>query len=114
VPPRSPFDAFNTFYADGNASEIGFGISPAYRTVSHGRWIRTGRRSFANNLALAIFDANGLYAGYQLIDRMIELSADGQTLTSRARFNRYGPSDELIFSGCANETGARLAEPTPF
>ena len=114
APLRTPYSSLNTFYADGNASEIGFGVSGAIRSGSHGRWVRTGKRTFANNFELGIFDPNGIYIGYQIFERMLEVSVDGQRLTARGRFVRYGLSDEITFSGCANEAGIRQPEPTPF
>jgi hypothetical protein len=109
----SPFTVVATYYADGNVTEVPYS-DPATRTSSYGRWVKTGKNVFAASSQFGIFDVNGFYAGYQVLERMLTMSGDAQTYRIRARTSRYGLSDELLFTTCATGTGERLPGPKEF
>ena len=109
---RAPFPALNTFYADHNISEVGAGLAPAFRSVSHGRWVWTGRNTLAIKSEIQLFDSNFIYYAHQDFDRRFEMSGDGNTMTGKATYVRYGADGSEIFRGCATEEGTRQAEPT--
>lgn len=108
---RAPFPALNSFFADGNAIENGAAMPPSLRSISHGRWQRTGRLSFIARSEMQLFESAGLYIGYQLIERRFDLAEDGNSLVSTARFTRTGIDGSVTFRGCATETGVRQPEP---
>ena len=108
---RAPFPALNTFYADGNISEVGSGLGPAFRSGSHGRWAWTGKRKLAVKSAIQLFDTNFIYYAEQVYDRRYEISKDGRTMTGNASYVRYAPDGSILFQGCATEEGTRQEWP---
>ncbi len=108
---RAPFPTLNTFYADGNISEVGSGLGPAFRSVSHGRWAWTGKRKLAITSVIELFDANFIYFADQVFNRRFEISRDGKTMTGKASYVRYAPDGSILFQGCATEEGTRQEWP---
>ena len=108
-----PFFALATYYADGNATEVPY-APPTARTASYGRWTKAGKNTYAASSQFGVFDVNGFYAGYQVLERMLVVSKDGQTFDIRARTDRYSVDDQILFSACAAGTGGKLPEPEPF
>ena len=123
VPLRAPFVALNTFFADGNVIENSSGFSPANRSISHGRWQQTDKRTFIVRSEMELFQgpppappaapAVNTYSGYQVIERQLELAADGNSLTSTARVTRLDIAGVVTLSFCMTETGLRQPEPAP-
>ena len=123
VPLRTPFVALNTFFADGNVIENSSGFSPANRSISHGRWQQTGKRSFIARSELQLFQgpppappsapAVNTYSGYQVLERHFELSADGNALTATGVVTRFDTAGVVTLSFCLTETGVRQPEPSP-
>jgi len=109
----APFFVLATYYSDGNVTEVPYN-DPSTRTNSYGRWAKTGKHVFAASSQLGVFDVNGFYAGYQILNRMLTVAGDGQTYQIKAKTSRYGLSDELMFTVCAAGTGKRLPEPEAF
>jgi len=108
-----PFSALGTYYADGNATEIPFN-GPTTRSASYGTWTKAGKLNYAVYSEFWLYDANGFYAGYQVLNRMLKVAKDGRTFDVRATTSRYDSNDVLLGSGCAAGTGERLPDPTPF
>lgn len=111
APIRAPFPALTTFYADGNVSEVGAGLGPAFRSVSHGSWARTGKNTIAVKSEIMLFDSNFVYWADQVFDRRLELLEDGNRMSGRATYVRYGTDGSEIFRGCWVEEGTRDAGP---
>jgi len=109
----APFFALATYYSDGNVTEVPYN-DPSTRTNSYGRWAKAGKNVFAASSQFGVFDVNGFYAGYQVLDRMITIARDGKTYKIKSKTSRYGLSDELMFTVCAAGTGKRLPEPEAF
>jgi hypothetical protein len=107
---RAPFPALTTFYRDGNASDVGSGLGPAFRTQGHGRWAWTGKYTLASRSQFHLFDANFIYFADQAFDWHLEMSDDGNTMTGKASYVRYGADGSEIFRGCATEVGTRLPD----
>lgn len=108
-----PFSALGTYYADGNATEVP-SSGPATRSPSFGTWAKAGKRTYAAYSQFWLYDANGFYAGYQVLNRMLEVAKDGQTFAVRATTSRYDSNDVLLGSGCAAGAGERLPQPAAF
>ena len=108
-----PFSALGTYYADGNATEVP-SSGPATRSPSFGTWAKAGKRTYAVYSQFWLYDANGFYAGYQVLNRMLEVAKDGQTFDVQATTSRYDSDGVLLGSGCAAGSGERLPKPTPF
>lgn len=108
-----PFSSLGTYYADGNATEIP-SSAPTARSASFGTWAKAGKSTYAVYSQFWLYDANGFYAGYQVLNRMLEVAKDGRTFDVRATTSRYDSNDVLLGSGCAAGTGGKLPEPEPF
>ena len=111
---RDPFPSLNTFLADGNLIESTSGLSPANRTMSHGRWQQTAKRTVIARSELQLFEGGPTYTGYQVLERKFTLSADGNELKSKVRWTRFNKDNAVTFAGCATETGTRQPEPEPW
>jgi hypothetical protein len=108
-----PGFALHTYYADGNHLVISAG-NPAMASPGQGRWSKAGKNTFAAYTRGFLFDANGFYAGYTILERMITLAKDGQTLEYTARGSFYTVDDQFLLTSCAVGTGVKLPGPTPF
>jgi hypothetical protein len=111
APFRAPFPALNTFYADGNFSEVSSGLGPAFRNPGHGRWARTGKNALAITSEIQLFDENFIYYAHQDFDRRFVISEDGNSMTGKTTYVRYGADGSEIFRGCSLEEGTRQAGP---
>ena len=108
-----PGIGLHTYYADGNLLQTS-GINPTEGGSSQGRWSKTGKNTFAARTRDFRFDVNGAYWGYIILDRMITLAKDGQTLEFNARGSFYSMDDQYLGATCALGKGEKLPEPTPF
>jgi hypothetical protein len=111
VPTRPAFPSLNTFFGDGNLVESSSGLSPANRTMSQGRWQQIGKRTVIGRSELQLFEGGPTYSGYQVLERVFTLSADGNELTTEVIYRRYNPANVQTVLGCATETGKRQPEP---
>jgi hypothetical protein len=114
LPTRPAFPSLNTFFADGSLIESSSGLSPANRTISHGRWQQTGKRTVIARSELQLFEGGPTYTGYQILERKFTLSADGNELKSKVRWTRFSTTDVQTFAGCATESGTRQPDPQPW
>lgn len=108
-----PGFSLHTYYSDGNLLQISAG-NPAMGSPAQGRWSKAGKNTFAARTRDLRFDANGFYSGYVILERMITLAKDGQTLEFTARGSFYSLDDQHLVTTCAEGSGEKLAEPTPF
>ena len=107
--------SLHTYFADGNLEEVSLASSPVFPTTSGwGTWKKAGKGVFASTVRIGIMDVNGTNWGYMVRDRMTTLAQDKQSLEYRARVNLYTIDGQLLSSNCAQATGVRLPEPTPF
>jgi len=109
----TPFVGLHTYYSDGNLLQI-TSTDPALGSVTQGRWSKAGKNTYAARTQGAVFDVNGFYTGYLVIDRMVTLAKDGQTLEFSARGSRYTADGQFLGTACAVATGVKLPEPTPY
>jgi hypothetical protein len=114
LPTRPAFPSLNTFFADGSLIESSSGLSPANRTISHGRWQQTGKRTVIARSELQLFEGGPTYTGYQVLERKFTLSADGTALSSKVRWTRFNTSNVQTFNGCATAPGTRQPDPEPW
>ncbi len=108
-----PFVGLHTYYSDGNLLQIS-STDPAFGSITQGRWSKAGKNTYAARTQGAVFDVNGFYTGYLVIERMITLAKDGQTLEFSARGSRYTADGQFLGTACAVATGVKLPEPTPY
>jgi len=108
---RTTYPAHYTYFNDRSAIESTSGIGAGLRTISHGRWQRTGQRSFVYRNEFFIFDSAGNYVSRQVTERAIEIASDGDHLAVTGKFFRYTPDGVLTSSNCLTEEGERFAEP---
>lgn len=108
---RTTYPAHYTYFDDHSAIESTAGIGAGLRTISHGRWQRTGRQSYVYRSEFFIFDAAGTYISRQVTERAIEVASDGEHLAVTGKYYRYTPDGVLTSSNCLTEEGDRFAEP---
>jgi len=110
------FPAMNTYMSGGTMQEFGVG-SGLLRGPGHGTWTLRSEQNFENQYSSDFqffrFNADGTYAGKQIIRRHIGLNQfindrfnDNYTAISRTEI--YNPGGVLIATGCATETGRRF------
>jgi hypothetical protein len=88
---------FLTEIADNHLHSTGLGT---WRHVEGPRYTATDYTFF--------FNADDTFAGTQVVSRDIDLSANADEYTAAATFNFFDPNNQLVRSGCATATAARL------
>jgi hypothetical protein len=104
------FIGLHTYYSDGNLLQISFN-DPAVGNITQGRWSKAGKNKFSASTLGPLFDVNGFYVGYILLDRAITMAKNGQSLEFSAQGTRYTADGQAMGTACAVGTGVKLAEP---
>ena len=100
--PHSP--TLNTFLGNGSLLSA-LGRSDA--SAGHGRWKRTGRKTFEARLQVFRFAADGTYIGTSEVTRHIQLVTP-DTFTGTATSELFDVDGNLVGSGCATDTATRF------
>ena len=104
---RPTFPAMGTFMRGGTMQEFGVG-SGLLRAPGHGVWSYQSGRSFYNTFQFFRFNADGTFAGKQIVRRQIEVSRFRNSFTGTATVEIYNPGGVLIATGCATESATRF------
>ena len=112
-PLGTPFIGLHTYYSDGNLLQVSFG-NPLAGNMSQGRWSKAGKNRYSARTESPKFDVNGFYAGYIILERMITVAKDGQSLEFKARGSFFSVDDQYLGTSCAVGSGVKVPEPTPF
>lgn len=107
--PTPVFPGLSTFHKGGTLSELGSRGSPATRSIGHGIWKRTGRRTFESRFVFHRFDANGFFAGTQDAKATMVLSPDGTALSISTIATFTDVSGIVTPGGCSTQVGQRVA-----
>ncbi len=102
------FQAMFTFNRGGTFWESGTQISPALRSASHGLWSYESNRHYTNRFQFFRFNADGTFAGRQIVHQQIQLSADGNSYTVTATAQVLDVNGNVIQNNCAAGSGTRF------
>jgi hypothetical protein len=106
-----PFQAVNTFLADGNSVEFDNGNPPGTQTIATGPWQKTGPSDYVMLEVNQIFDPQGNFAGTVQVRATITLDDKGNQFTSKFQVTVLDPDGNTVFQGTGTAIGKRLAIP---
>ncbi len=95
------FNAGGTATADNNQPS-------ATKGNAMGTWKKSADGSYAVQLRFWRYAADGMPAGQQRLVRTVTLAPDGQSLTATITTQALDNNDNVVFSACGSETGARI------
>src|SRR5215213_6322987 len=102
------FSAMFTFNRGGTFWESGTQISPALRSASHGVWSYESRGRYTTAFQFFRFNADGTFAGRQIVRQHIEMSADGNSYTATATAQVLDVNGNVIANNCSAGTATRF------
>lgn len=108
VPNSIPFRRLITFMQGGTTQEFAAAVSPARRSPGHGIWSHQYERNFEYAIQFMRFDENGVYAGYVVERRNVEVSPDGSTFSATGTASIYLPNGVVLGPFCATEEASRF------
>ncbi len=100
--PHSP--TLNTFLGNGSLLSA---LSRSDASAGHGRWVRTGLKTFEAHLQIFRFAADGAYIGTSELTKNIQLVTP-DTFTATTTVELFDVDGNLVGSGCATETATRF------
>lgn len=108
--PLSPeFLGLSTYNSGGTYTESSGGGNPILRSAGHGVWEReSGWRNYSLKFTFLRFSPTGVLIGKQRVFQTLELSADGDQLTSSGRFDALDLNGNVLGSGCSTATATRF------
>lgn len=102
------FSAMFTFARGGTLQEFGTQGPPAMRGPGHGVWSYQSRRQYTTGFQFFRFNADGTYAGKQIVRQQIQLSRDGNSYTASATAQVFDVNGNVIANNCATGTATRF------
>ena len=108
--PLAPeFQGLSTYNSGGTYTESSGGGNPVLRSPGHGIWEReNGWRNYSLKFVFLRFSPTGVLIGKQRVFQILELSEDGDQLTSSGRFEVLDLNGNVIGSGCSTATATRF------
>ena len=108
--PLAPeFQGLSTYNSGGTYTESSGGGNPILRSAGHGIWQReSGWRNYSLKFTFLRFNASGVLIGKQRVFQTLELSEDGDQLTSSGRFEVLDLSGNVLASGCSTAAATRF------
>ena len=108
--PLAPeFQGLSTYNSGGTYTESSGGGNPVLRSPGHGIWEReNGWRNYSLKFVFLRFNSSGVLIGKQRVFQTLELSEDGDQLTSSGRFEVLDLIGNVIGSGCSTVTATRF------
>lgn len=107
-PTVPPIKVLYTFMQGGTMSEDNNDPIDPYKTSSHGIWKRTTERNYTAVFLHYSFAADGTFTYTIKVKQNITLSRFFDSLTATSTVEVYDSNDNLVFTGCGNETATRL------
>ena len=108
--PLAPeFQGLSTYNSGGTYTESSGGGNPILRSAGHGVWQReSGWRNYSLKFTFLRFSPTGVLIGKQRVFQTLELSENGDQLTSSGRFDVLDLSGNVLASGCSTATATRF------
>ena len=108
--PLAPeFQGLSTYNSGGTYTESSGGGNPILRSPAHGIWQReSGWRNYSLKFVFLRFNASGAFIGKQRVFQNLELSENGDQLTSSGRFEVLDLNGNVVGSGCSTVTATRF------
>jgi hypothetical protein len=100
--PHSP--TLNTFLGNGSLLSA---LSRSDASAGHGRWGRTGRKTFEARLQVFRFAADGTYLGTSELTKHIQLVTP-DTFTAATTVELFDVQGNPAGNGCATESAERF------
>jgi hypothetical protein len=102
------FQAMLTFARGGVMWEAGSQVSPALRSPSNGVWYYESGRNYDAAFQFFRFNADGTFAGRQIVRQEIQLSQDGNSYTAQSTAQVLDVNGNVIQNNCASGIGTRF------
>ena len=102
--PRNLFPSLNTFLGNGSLLAT---PSRSDLNSGHGRWARTGHRTFEARVQFFRFATDGTYLGTQELTRTIQLVTH-DTFTETTTVEIFDVDGNSVGNGCATSTAERF------
>jgi hypothetical protein len=108
--PLAPeFQGLSTYNSGGTYTESSGGGNPTLRSPGHGIWERkNGWRNYTLKFIFLRFSPTGVLIGKQRVFQTLELSENGDQLTSSGRFEVLDLNGNVLGSGCSTATATRF------
>lgn len=108
--PLAPeFQGFSTYNSGGTYTESSGGGNPILRSAGHGVWERErGWRNYSLKFTFLRFSPTGVLIGKQRVFQTLELSEDGDQLTSSGRFEVLDLNGSVLATGCSTAAATRF------
>jgi hypothetical protein len=98
-----------TFTADGGLiNTTSDALAFPTETPGHGRWVRTGRRSYAATFVVLIGASDGSFAAMAKVRANLTLSASGDEFTGVFQIDLFDSAGVPIISDTGTVTGTRV------
>ena len=102
------FAVMHTYMSGGTMSDWGAGSPPSLRSNGQGIWSYQSRGNFSTAFQFFRFNADGTYAGKQIVREQIQVSPDGNSYESTATAQVLDTLGNVIANNCATGTATRF------
>ena len=102
------FAVIHTYMRGGTMQDYGVGGAPLPRSSGQGIWNYQSNRRYTTAFQFFRFNADGTYAGKQVVREQIQLSADGNSYTSTATAQVLDINGNVIANNCSTGTATRF------
>jgi hypothetical protein len=106
--PIRTFASVTTIMFGGTLIDSTSGIPQSQKTPGHGAWSHAGGNTYSFSFKNFNFDANGNYAGFQIIRQTAYLDPLRDEYFSRGTAEFYNANGNLFMTGCSSTTAARF------
>lgn len=100
--------AILTFVRGGTMHDFGTGRPPSTRSPGYGVWDYQSNRRYTDAFQFFLYNADGTFAGKQIVREQIVLSRDGNSLTNSATSQILDVNGNVIMNRCSTATATRF------
>jgi hypothetical protein len=102
------FAVMHTYMRGGTMSDWGAGSPPSLRSKGQGIWNYQSRRNYITAFQFFRFNADGTYAGKQVVREQIQLSSSGNSYNATATAQVFDAGGNVIANNCSTGTATRF------
>ena len=102
------FAVMHTYMRGGTMSDWGTGSPPSLRSNGQGIWNYQSNRRFTTAFQFFRFNADGTYAGKQVVREQIQLSHDGNSYNASATAQVFDAGGNVIANNCSTGIAVRF------